>query len=111
MHHQIDYIEFPSSDIAKTKSFYATVFGWKFTDYGPDYTAFEDGRLSGGFTTDRIAQPNGILIVLYSNNLEKTKTSIEQHQGKITKDIFSFPGGKRFHFSDPSGNEIAVWSK
>src|SRR5882724_1762347 len=102
-HHQIDYIEFPSSNIIKTKIFYEKIFGWKFTDYGPNYTAFEDGRLSGGFTTDRaVAQTGGILIVLYSKEIEATKASIENNEGKITKDIFSFPGGRRFHFLDPN---------
>ena len=107
---QIDYVELGAKDIAQTKQFYAAVFGWKFEDYGPDYTSFSDGRLAGGFTTE-IAKPSqGTLVVIYSSDLEGLLKRIERAGGKIVKDIFSFPGGRRFHFADPNGNELAVWS-
>jgi hypothetical protein len=108
---QIDYIEFPASDIGRSKQFYSTVFGWKFEDYGPDYTSFSDGRIAGGFTTDRSAPAQGLLVVLYAGDLAGTQRSIEAAGGRIVRDIFSFPGGRRFHFTDPNGNELAVWSE
>jgi predicted enzyme related to lactoylglutathione lyase len=106
----INYIEFKSIDIEKTKEFFSKIFDWTFTDYGPTYVAFSESGLDGGFelTEDEIV--NGALIVLYNNDLEKVKNRIERFGGKITKPIFSFPGGHRFHFVDPSGNELAVWS-
>ena len=108
---QIDYIELPAGDLGKTKEFYSTVFGWKFEDYGPDYTSFVDGRLSGGFTKDRAAPSQGLLIVIYAGNLEAAQSKVQAAGGKIVKEIFSFPGGRRFHFLDPNGNELAVWSE
>jgi predicted enzyme related to lactoylglutathione lyase len=107
---QIDYIEFPATDIARTKAFYQTVFGWKFEDYGPAYTSFFDGRLGGGFTTDRAAPAQHLLVVIYARDLVALQRSIEAAGGKISKETFSFPGGRRFHFLDPSGNELAAWS-
>ena len=114
---QVDYIEFPATDIEATKRFYQQVFGWKFQDYGPDYTSFLDGRLAGGFNKD--AQPaspsagktNGPLIVIYAASLEEIYAEVKSAGGKIVKEIFGFPGGRRFHFSDPNGNELAVWSE
>ena len=108
---RIDYIEFPATDIAATKTFYSGVFGWTFTDYGPNYTSFADGRLSGGFTTDARVATGGVLIVLYASDLPAIHANVVKHGGRITKEIFDFPGGKRFHFSDPNGNELAVWSE
>ena len=108
---QIDYIELPAADIGKTKSFYNAAFGWKFEDYGPDYTSFHDGRLAGGFTRESPAPGKGILLVIYASNLEALQQKIEAAGGKIVKDTFSFPGGRRFHFADPNGNELAVWSE
>lgn len=108
---QIDYIEFPANDLPKTKEFYTTVFGWKFEDYGPDYTSFVDGRLSGGFTKDRPSPSQGLLIVIYAGNLEEAQARVQAAGGEIVKAIFSFPGGRRFHFLDPGGNELAVWSE
>ena len=108
---QIDYIELPASDIEKTKTFYQSVFGWKFTDYGPGYTSFHDGRLSGGFTKETTAPGKGVLLVLYSTDLEAVQRKIQAAGGTIVRDIFSFPGGRRFHFADPNGNELAVWSE
>jgi uncharacterized protein len=107
---QIDYIEFPATDIPRTKAFYQTVFGWKFEDYGPAYTSFFDGRLAGGFTTDGAAPAQHLLVVIYARDLEALQRSIEAAGGKISKETFSFPGGRRFHFLDPNGNELAVWS-
>ena len=106
----VDYIEFPATDILATKSFFTSVFGWKFTDYGPDYVAFEDGRLSGGFTKVKSVAVAGPLVILYSSHLEETRDIVLTGGGRITKPIFSFPGGRRFHFLDPNGNELAVWS-
>ena len=109
INHRIDYIEFSATDIAATKKFYTAVFGWKFTDYGPDYVSFEDGRISGGFAKVQAISGNGALVVVYSSELEKTQEAVVRNGGKITKPPFTFPGGRRFHFTDPSGNELAVW--
>ena len=107
---QIDYVEFKATDMEQTKTFYKTVFGWKFTDYGPDYTSFADGRINGGFTKSDAVVPGGPLVVLLTTDLEAAQASVKEHGGKIVKPIFSFPGGRRFQFTDPSGNELAVWS-
>ena len=107
---RIDYIEFPGSDLVRTKAFYSTAFGWKFTDYGPDYTSFQDGRLTGGFSKEIKAGHGGPLIVIYAADLEGMETKVRNAGGMIAKEIFSFPGGRRFHFTDPNGNELAVWS-
>jgi len=108
---RIDYIEFSATDIAAVRNFYTAVFGWKFTDYGPDYTSFEDGRISGGFAKAPSVSGSGVLVVIYSSELEKTKDAVVRNGGKITKPPFDFPGGRRFHFTDPNGNELAVWSE
>jgi hypothetical protein len=108
---QIDYIEFPAVDIGRTKDFYIRVFGWKFTDYGPDYTSFEDGRISGGFSRTDNVTGYGPLVVIYGADLAALEQQVEAQGGKIVKETFPFPGGRRFHFSDPSGNELAVWSE
>jgi len=108
---RIDYIEFPATDIAQTKAFYVQVFGWKFTDYGPGYTSFEDGRLTGGFSKERSVAHGGALVVIYAHDLAATEAKVRDAGGKIVKPPFSFPGGRRFHFTDPSGNELAVWSE
>jgi predicted enzyme related to lactoylglutathione lyase len=110
---RIDYIEFPATDLAATKEFYQRVFHWKFTDYGPDYSSFEDGRLAGGFRSDHDAPKptrEGVLVVIVADDLEATQQSVIDAGGEIVKPIFDFPGGRRFHFTDPSGNELAVWS-
>lgn len=108
---RIDYLEFPAIDIAATKKFYTNVFGWEFVDYGPDYTAFKDGRLNGGFAkTEHAPQAGGALVVIYAIALEALEKAVINAGGKIKKEIFSFPGGRRFHFTDPNGNELAVWS-
>jgi hypothetical protein len=107
----INYIEFKAKDLEKIKEFYTKCFQWTFIDYGPTYAAFSNSGLEGGFekTEDKIV--NGVLVVLYHNNLDTVKNIILQSNGKISKDIFTFPGGRRFHFVDPAGNELAVWSE
>ena len=109
-HLKINYIEFTVPDLAAAKAFYSDVFGWEFTDYGPDYTAFNDGFIDGGFTTGSVTASNP-LIVFYANELESVEAKIRAAGGTITKDIFSFPGGQRFQFKDPNGLELAVWSE
>jgi hypothetical protein len=106
---RIDYIEFTSTDLDASKRFYSAVFGWGFTDYGPDYTSFMDGRLSGGFTRGE-GGGRSPLVVLYAADLDATRQRIETW-GISTFHAHSFPGGRRFHFRDPGGNELAVWSE
>lgn len=108
---RIDYIEFPVRNIEKTKAFYGTVFGWTFTDYGPDYCEFRDGRLAGGFTTHAEPKPGGPLIVLYGDDLPALTDAIRNAGGTITRETFDFPGGRRFHFQDLDGYELAVWTE
>ena len=107
---RIDYIELPALDIVEAKRFYGDVFGWTFVDFGPDYSSFNDGRLDGGFRKEQSVQRGGPLIVMYSINLELIKEKIQSAGGTIVMDIFEFPGGRRLHFTVPSGNELAVWS-
>ena len=107
---RVDYIEFPTNNIEETKRFYSEVFDWEFTDYGPDYSSFSDGRLAGGFSVVPEVQAGGPLVVLYSTNLAEIEARIREGGGRITREIFEFPGGRRFHFTDPGGNELAVWS-
>lgn len=108
---QIDYIEFPATGLSATKDFYVAVFGWKFTDYGPDYTSFEDGRLAGGFAKNGRPPAGGPVVVIYAADLVATEAKVRSAGGIITTPAFDFPGGRRFHFTDPSGNELAVWSE
>lgn len=111
-HHRIDYIEFPATDLDATKRFYGNVFGWVFQDWGPDYASFQDGRMNGGFWTESKPQSGaGPLVVLYSANLEQTLKAVEAAGAKVVKPIFNFPGGRRFGFLDPNGNELAVWGE
>ena len=107
---RIDYIEFRAVDLPATKAFFAGVFGWEFTDYGAEYTSFDDGRLSGGFTTSEPVIVGGVLVVLYAVDLEAVELRIVASGGVVTKPTYSFPGGRRLHFRDPNGNELAVWS-
>lgn len=107
---QVDNIEFNVSDIARSKAFYGGVFGWTFTDYGPAYTEFSDGRLTGGFTTGEAVRPGGPLVILYADDLEATQRRVEAAGAAISRPVFAFPGGRRFHFIDPDGYELAVWS-
>ncbi len=110
---KINYVEFPTTDIEATKAFFTKTFGWSFVDYGPEYAAFENEGLDGGFFKSElsVSTDNGsALIVFYSKALEDTQAKIENAGGKIIKPVFSFPGGRRFHFCDPCNNEYAVWS-
>jgi predicted enzyme related to lactoylglutathione lyase len=107
---RVDYIEFGATDVGRTREFYEKVFGWRFQDYGPDYTSFQDGRLSGGFTKDTPVRPANPLVVIYAVQLEPIEAKIKQAGGKIVRKTYAFPGGRRFHFTDPSGNELAVWT-
>ncbi len=109
-HHTINYIELPGPNLDAAKDFYGSVFGWSFINYGPDYLAFEGAGVDGGF--DRTTPPyrGGALVVLYSDNLEKTMGAVVAAGGEIVRPIFTFPGGRRFHFVDPMGNELAVWA-
>jgi len=112
-HEKINYVEFPSKDIELTKAFFTEVFNWKFTDYGPEYTAFSNEGLDGGFFKSEqvcTSRNGSALIVFFSNDLENTLEKVKKARGVILKPIFSFPGGSRFHFADPNGNEYAVWS-
>ena len=107
---QIDNIEFNVADIARSRDFYGRVFGWTFTDYGPTYCEFTDGRMTGGFTTAGPVRTGGPLVILKSDDLAASQKRIEAAGGTIVKPVFAFPGGRRFHFEDPDGHELAVWS-
>jgi len=109
----INYVEFPARDLEATKAFFSQAFDWSFVDYGPEYTAFSNQGLDGGFFQSEQASTTdtgGALIVFYSTNLDESLARVIDAGGEICKDIFSFPGGRRFHFKEPSGNEFAVWS-
>ena len=106
---RIDNIEFNVTDIARSKTFYGSVFGWTFTDYGPTYTEFSDGHLKGGFTTGEAVRPGGPLVILYGDDLDAIQDRLLAAGATITRPAFSFPGGRRFHFSDLDGYELAVW--
>ncbi len=108
-HHKINYVEFAADDLAAVKKFYNKAFGWKFTDYGSEYTAFNGGNLDGGFFKGSPKEA-GPLVILYSETLEESLKIVEDNGGVVVKQIFSFPGGRRFHFKDPAGNELAIWS-
>ena len=107
---KLDYLELPAvgGTIDATKSFYSRVFAWSFADYGPSYAAFSEG-LDGGFQADSSEAPPKPLPVVYSDDLEATLEAVESAGGRIVRPIFAFPGGRRFHFADPAGNELAVW--
>ena len=113
VHEKINYVEFPAQNIEAAKKFFGTVFGWSFIDYGPEYTAFSNEGIDGGFYQSELSSSTdkgSALIVFYSEDLEQTHGKIVQAGGSIVKAIFSFPGGRRFHFTDPNGNEYAVWT-
>lgn len=105
----INYIEFKAKDLGAIKKFYSSIFGWKFTDYGESYISFKEAGISGGFEYSNEPIVNGALIVILHDQLEEVQQKVETAGGTINIPIFSFPGGKRFHFIDPSGNELAVW--
>ncbi len=113
-HEKINYIELPAADLKAAEAFYSTVFDWQFVWYGDEYLAFNDGVMDGGFfKSDLASRPasGATLVVLLSNDLEDTYVRVTAAGGEIAQDIFSFPGGRRFHFLDPNGNELAVWTK
>ena len=107
---RIDYIEIPVADMQAAKKFYGEIFGWEFVDYGPDYASFNDGRLDGGLRKDVSGGRGGPLVIFFDENLEEKVAQIRAAEGQIIKEIFAFPGGRRFHFRDPHGNELAAWS-
>jgi len=110
---KIDYLEFPGRDFDSVQAFYEQAFNWTFTDYGPEYRAFTDEKMNGGFyksTLQSNTENGAALVVLYASDLDKTRSTVIACGGKIVKEIFSFPGGRRFQFADPAGNELAVWS-
>jgi predicted enzyme related to lactoylglutathione lyase len=111
-HHEIDYVELTVRDLAEAKQFYTDAFGWAFNDYGPDYAGIRggDGELGGLRRTDGL-RLGGPLVILYSDDLEASLAAVQAAGGTVTQEPFSFPGGRRFHFADPSGNELAVWSE
>ena len=106
----INYLEFKASNLEKIKAFYSKAFGWKFTDFGTEYVAFTSSGLEGGFERSDDEISNGVLVVLYHDDLDLIQETVKNCGGQICVDIFSFPGGHRFHFKDPSGNELAIWS-
>ncbi|QSX33151.1 VOC family protein [Shewanella avicenniae] len=113
-HEKLNYVEFAAQDLVATKAFFTAVFGWAFVDYGPDYTAFSNQGLDGGFYQAAAASQTasgGALLVFYSADLEATLAKVVANGGEVIKPIFSFPGGRRFQFLEPSGNEFAVWSE
>ena len=112
-HEKINYVEFASSDLTATKSFFIDAFDWRFEDFGPDYTAFSNQGLDGGFYRANLkasVTTGSALIIFYSNDLELTLEKVRKAGGTITRETYSFPGGRRFEFAEPAGNEFAVWS-
>ena len=110
----IDYLEFPSKDLQATKTFFSALAGWNFQDYGPEYVAFDDGKATGGFYLSEAissADSGAPLVVLYHSDLEATQAKVIELGGVITKEIFAFPGGRRFQFAEPGGSEFAFWSE
>ncbi|WP_417683112.1 VOC family protein [Pseudidiomarina aquimaris] len=110
----INYVELPATNIEATKKFFSDAFNWSFVDYGPDYAAIQGAGLDGGFYRSELkaTTANGsALVVLYSTELEQAQQQVEQSGGTVIKPIFEFPGGRRFHFTCPSGNEYAIWSE
>ena len=112
-HEKLNYVEFPAKDLGATRAFFKQAFAWEFEDYGPDYIAFSNEGLDGGFYRSELtsqSQQGAALLVFYSRQLDRTQAKIEKAGGLIIKPVFDFPGGRRFHFSEPSGNEFAVWT-
>ena len=110
-HHAIDYIEIAVTDIDVAKAFYSSAFGWSLVDYGPDYAGIQgDGREVGGLRRDSEIRAGGPLVILYSEDLESSAAAVIAAGGTILEPTYAFPGGRRFHFADPAGNELAVWS-
>jgi len=109
----IDFLELPADSVeavASVKRFYSTVFGWSFKDWGDDYVDTSDSGLASGFNADPEHRPGKPLAVIYATDLAAARSSVIAAGGRVTREIFEFPGGKRFHFMDPAGNELAIWS-
>ena len=112
-HHKIHYIELPALSVETMKAFYGEAFGWTFTDYGPQYSAFQGAGVEGGFEESReyiAPRKPGAFVILYSDDLQASQVAIKNAGGEICVETYSFPGGKRFHFKDPSGNELGIWT-
>lgn len=108
---QIDYVEIPVTDLNKTRDFFSSMFGWTFHMWGDDYMSFNDGRVDGGFRRSSEPAPStGVLLIFYSEDLERDLERVKALGAGISQEIFAFPGGRRFHFIDPVGNEYAIWS-
>ena len=107
---KLDYLELPASDLGATKAFYADAFGWTLQDYGQTYAAFDQG-LDGGFDADPAERTRTPLPVLYAHDLEAMLAKVQAAGGTVARPIYAFPGGRRFHFTDPAGTELAVWSE
>jgi len=112
LHHGIDYIEVSVTDMAEARRFYEAAFGWKFNDYGPEYSGIQKpGGEAGGLRLAAEVSGGGPLVILYSADLDASVQSVRDAGGQVVTEPFEFPGGRRFHFTDPSGNELAVWSE
>ncbi|MDH3221943.1 MAG: VOC family protein [Gammaproteobacteria bacterium] len=112
-HEKLDYVELPAANLDRTRAFFESAFGWTFEDYGPDYCAFSNQGLDGGFYRSELystTRNGAALLVFYSEDIEATLAKIEAAGGRIEKPIFAFPGGRRFHFCEPCGSEFAVWT-
>ena len=108
----INYIELPMIKKTETVAFYKQAFGWSFTDWGPDYISFDGAGIDGGFNRESslaVSGP-GVLVILYADDLSVAQANIEKAGGRIVRPTYDFPGGQRFHFEDPNGNQRAVWS-
>jgi predicted enzyme related to lactoylglutathione lyase len=108
---RIDYVEIPVTDLKKTRAFFEALFGWTFQEWGDEYLSFSDGRLNGGFRFAAEAPQGGVLLVFFSEDLERDVERVKELGATITQEIFSFPGGRRFHFRDPAGTEFAIWGE
>lgn len=109
----INYIEFPLINASETKQFYGSVFGWEFQEWGPNYLSFSEAGIDGGFNGEdkTPVQKPGVLVILFSDDLEKSLEAVKAAGAPITREIYNFPGGRRFHFTDPNGNELAIWAE
>ena len=108
---RIDYVEIPVTDLNRAREFFSALFGWTFQEWGDDYMSFSDGRLEGGFRRSPEAAPKtGVLVVFYSTDLDRDVRRVQELGATISEPIFSFPGGRRFHFVDPVGTEFAIWA-
>ena len=109
--YSINYIELHVGEVPANKKFYGDAFGWSFQDWGADYASFEGAGVAGGLTNGEVSASGAPLVILYASKLEEAQTRVTKAGGKIVKPIFSFPGGRRFHFTDPAGNELAIWGE